>query len=141
MMVEISKVEFPRYKGLRELIPGHLYRDNKGEEILFLGRGTYSRETIGDPNGYWGCRENYFLYMKWADVQKKIGDGRLSADLKEFAINVPSRADFWRTVYFSENPRILMEDLGEKYPDTYFLRLDILDGTELPDKKYWRIRT
>lgn len=127
MKVEISKQEFPKYKGLRDLIPGHLYLDDKGTHHLFLGRGKYIRKADNsDPLFQWSTKDNVFLYMKWDDVQKKIGQGRLSQDLMDYD-SQGSNVDFWRTVYASVSPRNLVKDMGELYPDDYFQDLIIHD--------------
>lgn len=132
MKVEISKEEFPRYKGLREQIPGHLYMDNKGEKILFLGRGRYARISDDNKSEWnWHTRENMFLYMKWDNMQKKIREKRLAQDLSVYDPLASCKPCFWKTVFFSENPRVLVQDLGEVYPDTYFKYLEIEDKSYL----------
>lgn len=147
MQVEISKQEFPRYKGIRELVPGHLYLDDKGVQHLFLGRGEYLRKADdGNPLFDWSTKENVFLYMKWDDIQKKISQHRLNSDLMLYDSH-GSQVDFWRTVYASEKPRTLVVDLGAKYPDRYFLDLIIADRSYLyysmgPGTPYhWEIHT
>lgn len=127
MTVEISKKEFPKYKGIRELIPGHLYLDDKGVQQLFLGRGKYLRKADdGAPLFDWSTKEHVSLYMNWDDIQKKISQQRLASDLMLYD-SLGSQVDFWRTVYASEKPRTLEVDFGAKYPDRYFLNLSIVD--------------
>lgn len=106
-------------------IPGHVYRDNKGEELLFLGQGRYFRED--DFGGWTTPTDDSFLYMKVKDLDAKLADGRLTPDLRTYDPLSPSKPDFWRTVFFSKKPRSLVEDLGQRYPDGYFEHLVITD--------------
>lgn len=143
MTVEISKQEFPRYKGIRELVPGHLYLDDKGVQHLFLERGEYLRRADdGNPLFDWSTKD-VFLYMKWDDIQKKISQHRLDSGLMLYD-SQGSQVDFWRTVYASKKPRTLVVDLGEKYPDRYFLNLNIVDRSFLyysGTPYHWEIHT
>lgn len=148
MKVDISKQEFPRYKGLRKLIPGHVYLDEKGIEILFLGRGVFCRKADdNNPLFDWSTKENSFLYMKWADIQKKIWEKRLAQDLSVYDPLSSKKPDFWRTVFSSNQPRLLIQDIGEVYPDTYFKHLEIEDKSYLYSLGgigcpcHWEIRT
>lgn len=116
--MRIDKSEFPKYQGLLEVIPGHVYLDDKGVGILFLGRGKYVRE---DACGGWSApSENSFLYMKVKDLDAKIADGRLNKELTVYDPKQANRPDFWRTVFFSKAPRNLMEEISERYPATFF---------------------
>lgn len=123
--MEISKFEFPRYRGLTELIPGHVYLDDKGVELLFLGRGKYYRE---DGYGGWSSPSGRsFLYMKVKDLDAKISDGRLTPGLTTYNPLGPNKPDFWKTVFFSQRPRNLVKDLGERFPANYFENLVVTD--------------
>lgn len=116
--MRIDKGEFPKYQGLPEVVPGHIYLDDKGVEILFLGRGQYWREDEG--SGWTAPSDNSFLYMKVEDLDAKIADGRLNEELTIYDPKQASRPDFWCTVFFSKTPRNLMIDRGERYPSTFF---------------------
>lgn len=127
----ISKAEFPRYKGLEELVPGHIYLDDKGVRIIFLGRGVYKRiqRVNGGPIPGWGTKDNCFLYMKYDNVIKKINAGKLSADLTRFCGGDENATDFWKTVFFSQQPRNLMSDEGVFCDDKKFIHLIVKDTT------------
>lgn len=141
----ISLTEFPRYVGIRELIPGHVYLDNNGVELLFLGRGKYYRE---DRYGGWSAPSDVsFLYMKTEDLNAKITKGQLSPDLKVFDPLGSNKPDFWKTVFYSQKPRKLMIDHGERFPANFFKHLVVKDlsgnyysfGAKPP--YFWHIET
>lgn len=143
--MKISETEFPRYTGLRDLTPGRVYRDDKSTELLFLGRGRYYRE---DGLGGWSApSNNSFLYMKVKDLDAKLTAGRLTPDLKTYDPRGPGRSDFFKTVFFSQRPRTLVEDLGQRYPAEYFRNLVVKDLSGKYDANppwppyWWHIET
>ena len=89
--MRIDKGEFPTYQGLPEVVPGHIYLDDKGVEILFLGRGQYWREDEG--GGWTAPSDNSFLCMKVEDLDAKIADGRLNEELTIYDPKQASRQD------------------------------------------------
>ena len=144
MNVRVTDQEFPRFSGLRDLVPGHAYLDDKGVSVLFLDRGRYFRT---DGHGGWEapCR-NAFLYMKARDLDAKLADGRLDKSLSVYDPHGPGRPDFFKTVFFSRKPRVLLEDLGRMYPPELFLELDVTDLSgyyePIPSGPYhWHVRT
>ena len=142
--MRITEKEFPRYRGMRDLIPGHAYLDGNGVQILFLGRGRYYRTD--DFGGWEPACGNMFLYMKIKDLDAKLADGRLTPDLAVFDPGRPDRPDFFKTVFFSAKPRALMEDLGKKYPATVFRELVVTDKSGRyyasgSDDYHWHIET
>ena len=103
--MRIDKGEFHKYQGLPEVVPGHIYLDDKGVEILFLGRGQYWRE---DEGGGWTVpSDNSFLYMKVEDLDAKIADGRLNEELTIYDPKQASRPDFGVRFSFPKRPEIL----------------------------------
>lgn len=117
------------------LIPGHLYRDDKGVDIIYVGLGFYRRDDypVGNVHGYtWQCSkplEPRYLYMKKSDVDAKIADGRLDTSLTHYDMKKKKgcSADFGRTVLFSKKPRKLVADLGAVYPPNYFKHHVVID--------------
>ena len=99
--MRIDKGEFPTYQGLPEVVPGHIYLDDKGVEILFLGRGQYWREDEG--GGWTAPSDNSFLCMKVEDLDAKIADGRLN----EAVPNKPAGQIFGVRFSFPKRPEIL----------------------------------
>lgn len=112
-------------------IPGHIYLDDKGVKLVYLGYGTYSRvdPSLGSLGG-WSTNCKKYLYMKYDDIVSKMQKGKLSQDLKEYNKNFQgSSADFFKTVFFSSKPRQLVNEVGQLYPENYFLKLTVTDYT------------
>ena len=116
-------------------IPGHVYIDNTGTQLLFLGIGTYKRVNAADPSdrNYWwhSGAEPKHLYIKKADLDTKLADGRLHQNLLEYnGRNKPGcTTDFFKTIFFSNKPRKLVSDLGELYSINTFKNRTITDYT------------
>lgn len=123
----VDRHRFPKYKGLEQLIPGHAYLDEKGVELLFLGRGKYYRAGNSNLETWATPGSECFLYFKTKDLDKKLAEGRLTPDLRTYDPMLPNRPDFGHTVFFSKNPRNLMEDRGERYPAGFFEHLIVED--------------
>jgi hypothetical protein len=119
------------------LIPGHLYRDDKGVELIYVGVGNYERDEYPTrTNGLysWRCcapSETRYLYIKKADLDKKLADGRLNAAFTQYdgTRKDGCHTDFGSTVFFSKKPRSLMVDLGAVYPENFFQNRVIVDHT------------
>lgn len=125
----------------QQLIPGGLYLTDKGEEIIFLGIGQYSRIDSDGSIG-WQTDENMYLYMKKLDIEKKISSGKLTPDFRVYNSLHNSKSDFWRTVFFSAKPRKVVQFLGYMYPADLFKDLTITDMTNSKYGIYhWIIKT
>lgn len=125
------------------LIPGHVYKERTGIELVFVGFGTYKRYA-NYTNAYdWGYPGPKFLYAKKTDILTKLTDGRLSKDLSVFNGHATGKTglvpDFFRTVFFSDKPRVVIEDLGELFPMETFSHWTVNDITVEKDI-YWTIR-
>lgn len=104
----------PKYKGCKELIPGKIYEDNKGEKLLFVGFGSLKRADE-DFGVSWGLFEG-FIYMKVDQIEKKIKNGLLSYDLTAYT----GESELLNLFYFSQKPRLLVKELNEMFPSDYF---------------------
>lgn len=117
------KSHFPRFKWITTLTPGHLYEDEKGVEIIFIGFGSLN-DYMKEDNGLytynrWG-HGNSFLYIK----KKKL----MSYIHKEIIINsnkfkniinqlmLSNKGEICDIVNFSQKPRKFVKDLGEYFP-------------------------
>lgn len=146
----------PKYVGLTTLIPGHIYEDDKGKEIIFVGYGEMSRNLKLDDEPplwdvFWAVSE-HFLYIKKAELDKFLNKGLISADLTQ----CKESSVLTRMFYFSKRPRSLIRDLGKYMPDDCFehfkstvltpcngglgvfeenLEVEVKPGTYFPTKK------
>lgn len=125
-----------------QLIPGHLYEDDKGTQLIFIGIGSYERFAPGNGLYTWRCScDKSFLYAKKSDIDKKIADGRLDPCFREYDGKKKKgcTTDFGGTILCSQKPRKLIRDLGAIYPETFFKHLTIKDFTTAT--VFWSITT
>lgn len=114
-----------QYTGCKELIPGCVYLDNKGNKILFVGYGDLS--TIS-----WGSGKS-FIYMKVDQIEKKIAKGKLSKDIKDY---YGEDMEASMLFYASDKPRLLKSFEYQMFPSDYFERFELIqhfdDGNFYP---------
>lgn len=68
----------PRYTGCKELIPGTVYTDNKGNELLFVG---YCHVVRDEGTDFFLGNFDTFVYAKVPQLQKKMAKELLSKDM------------------------------------------------------------
>lgn len=116
------KSYFPRFKGITNLTPGHLYEDEKGVEIIFVGYGSmndYMKEDNGSYNyNRWGCNDS-FLYIKknklMSYVHKEIiiNSNKFKNIVNQLMFSTKGELDIFN---LSSKPRKFVKDLGEYFP-------------------------
>lgn len=128
----------------QNLIPGHVYQTQTGTELVYLGYGTYRRYAKNTHDYDWGYPKPKYLYMKKNDILTKIADGRMSQDLSCYDGSAGGRKgavpDFFKTVFFCNKPRTVIEDLGELFPAEMFKHWKIMDTTT-DVTVYWSVNT
>lgn len=103
-----------RYTGCKELVPGMVYTDNKGEELLFVG---YSYICRDEGTQYeWGGFTS-FIYAKVKQLHSKMLKDYLSQDMHDY-FGGDIRA--FGLFYTSQNPRILKKAEYQMFPSDYF---------------------
>lgn len=103
-----------RYTGVKQLIPGTVYSDKKGEKILFIGYSRIVRDegTLAQWGGW-----TSFVYAKVAQLEKKIAKGLLTSDLRHY---MGDDIDLTGLFYTSCKPRLLMSEEYQMFPSDYF---------------------
>lgn len=129
---------------IHNLIPGHVYKEQTGTELVFIGFGTYKRYVNHTKDFNWGNPNPKFLYLKKNDIIAKLSDGRLSKDLSVYDGHATGKIgvvpDFFKTVFFSDKPPIVIEDLGKLFPAEMFKNWTVKDIT-FDEEIYWSVQT
>lgn len=119
MNVKVTLDVGSRYTGCRELIPGTVYTDQKGEQLLFIG---YSHVVRDEGTGYYWGNFDAFVYAKVKQIQAKIDKGLLSADLHHYyGEDIEATSLF----YTPSKARILKKAEYVMFPSDYFVDFKI----------------
>lgn len=104
---------------LKTLETGHLYKDDKGNEIIFIGFGKLQRFENDCVELCWETNE-VFLYIKKPILMKALDKKILTMAMDKFDENNLAKSDFFSIINFSSKPRHLVEDLGEFFQPEMF---------------------
>lgn len=117
MKINIKK-RFPFYKGVDILIPGHMYKEAKSNQVfLFIGFGRF--------NLVYGNETDRFIYLNKNKMENLIKKGLLSPDLKTYNYTFLKNPFISDVFNKSVKPRLFIEDLGAFFNECYIDNLKI----------------
>lgn len=131
---ELRILDPKKYTGLTTLIPGHIYKDEGGERVLFIGYGNLFLLDVTEGPGspmYKRCLNSRFFYINVADMDQKVKAGILSPDFTFCQKN----ERLFDILTHSKRPKVLIEDLGECFPSNYFEYFSSKADIEYPKRK------
>lgn len=136
----------PKAPRLQTLQSGHVYKDNKGNEMIFIGFGSFRKllkKTSSVRSAMWNM-EDVYLYIKKSQLDNALTKGFITRSLDSYNKIGTSKTSFFSMVYFSHKSRIFVEDLGELYPPDMFEKFFIEDFQfykKLGITYYWNFET
>ena len=121
------------------LISGCVYVNEKGEEFIYLGKGSIE-EYYPSIEYIASSIEDRHIYISMKDIYKCLERGNLSKDWKK--LNNTNKQNSLR-IMISKEPRLLFGSAKELFPPDYFKNFDLEEHTEHNGHdiyKLWRIR-
>lgn len=117
------KSYYPKTKDIiTNIIPGNLYEDEKGIEIVFIGFGIIKDNWKEDDGTYreaWS-NERSFIYIKKKKLISAMHKENIENNTKFIDIinklMYPNKCELLDYFNISEKPRKFIKDLGEYFP-------------------------
>lgn len=139
MIVKIKTRKNVSY--LTTLKSGHLYKDDKGCEFIFLGFGKL--KDISDEPEVFRSTNDLFFYIKKSQLMENFKKRILTMEMTKYNENHLSKENFYSILNHSARPRHFVEDLGEFFPSEMFRSFIIKDYSysNTEDVIIWKLET